>query len=217
MNKKNEKVSLYPSYLFSYIENFAFQNIWLIISINILGTIFGFWYYIPQLSNSSILMWPVIPDSPVATLFMALSLLFWKLNHNNETINMLAFFGCIKLGFWTPYILIVFKSNFDYLSPIMYQFLLWSHLSMAAEALIIRNYSNFNLKPVIFSSVWYLFNDLTDYLFPIIGKPHHTYIPSEISHSSSIHQTAATVAFFLSILIIFLAFSIYVNKIESKK
>jgi hypothetical protein len=60
------------------------------------GTAFGFWYYIPQFRLESVLAWPVIPDSPTATLFIACSLALYKLGRPNEYLNVLAFFGCIK-------------------------------------------------------------------------------------------------------------------------
>lgn len=52
-------------------------------------------------------MWPVVPDSPLATLFIAASLVAWKTGHSQEWLNVLAFFGCIKLGLWTLFTLLV--------------------------------------------------------------------------------------------------------------
>ena len=48
----------------------------------------------------------------MATLFIACSLALYKLGRSNEYLNMLAFFGCIKLGVWTPYVLTVFANAF---------------------------------------------------------------------------------------------------------
>ena len=76
------------------IETVALQYAWVIVAINLAGTAFGFWYYIPQFRVEPVLAWPVVPDSPVATLFIACSLALYKLGRANEYLNMLAFFGC---------------------------------------------------------------------------------------------------------------------------
>ena len=56
------------------IETVALRYAWAIVAINLAGTAFGFWYYIPQFRLEPVLAWPVVPDSPVATLFIACSL-----------------------------------------------------------------------------------------------------------------------------------------------
>ena len=45
------------------------------------------------------------------TSFIACSLALYKLGWSNKYLNMLAFFGCIKLGLWTPYVLTVFADT----------------------------------------------------------------------------------------------------------
>ena len=53
------------------IETVALRYAWGIVAINLAGTVFGFWYYIPQFRLEPVLAWPVVPDSPAATLFIA--------------------------------------------------------------------------------------------------------------------------------------------------
>ena len=124
------------------LEKLAFSLVWPIVLINLLGTIFGFWYYMPQFSNEPFLMWIFVPDSPVATLFFSLSLVLWQLKKDSILVSTLAFIGCIKLGLWTSYCLILFFSSFSYLDPLMYHFLLWSHLAMVLQALLILRYTS---------------------------------------------------------------------------
>ena len=71
---------------------------WVIVGINLAETAFGFWYYIPQFRLKPVLAWPVVPDSLTATLFIACSLALHKPGRSIEYLNVLAFFGCIKLG-----------------------------------------------------------------------------------------------------------------------
>jgi len=89
------------------------------------GTLFGFWYYgfhplplsdplfVSQFARTPTVMWPFVPDSPVATLFIALSLIAWKRGWNAEWLHALAFFGCIKLGLWTPFVQLVINGLGD--------------------------------------------------------------------------------------------------------
>ncbi len=158
------------------IEDYCLQYAWLIVAINVAGTGFGFWYYRFQLEASPMAMWPWIPDSPLATLFMALSLALYKLGRSNEIINMLAFYGNIKLGLWTPYTLVLFRGDFTH-DPAMFQFLFWSHLLMVAQAFLIHRYSRFPPWAIVGALVWYTIDLTVDYFIPLVGGPHHTWIP----------------------------------------
>ena len=191
------------------LEKLAFSLIWPIIIVNLIGTIFGFWYYMPQFSNEPFLMWIFVPDSPVATLFFSLSLVLWQLKKDSILVSTLAFIGCIKLGLWTSYCLILFFSSFSYLDPLMYHFLLWSHLAMVLQAFLILRYTSFSTNALIVGIFWYGLNDLVDYFIPIIGQPHHTWIPSEVingvvSHSTPAHSLAAVGALIVTLIPIIL-------------
>jgi uncharacterized membrane protein YpjA len=197
------------------LERIAFKLVWPIIFINLLGTAFGFLYYLPQFSVEPFLMLPFVPDSPVATLFFALSLGLWKLGKNSVWISSIAFIGCIKLGLWTPYVLLMFFSDFSYLHPLMYHFLFWSHLAMALQAFLIFRYTTFSFAAILVGFSWHFFNDIVDYFIPLIGSPHHTWLPSEVIggvayHAGSAHSIAAAGAVLLtSISLVFLLISIY--------
>jgi uncharacterized membrane protein YpjA len=209
------------------IETVALRYAWVIVAINLVGTAFGFWYYIPQFRLEPVLAWPVVPDSPTATLFIACSLALYKLGRSNEYLNMLAFFGSIKLGLWTPYVLTVFADAFlatvtpppqvvpvlgqALASNAMYAFLFISHLGMVVQAFLIHRYSDFPSRAILVTVIWYAFNDLVDYFVPIIGTPHHTLLPVEpvvngtVQHVSPAHEIAAAGAVVLTILATILA------------
>lgn len=177
------------------VETVALRYAWVIIAINLLGTAFGFWYYIPQFRLEPALAWPVVPDSPTATLFIACSLALYK------------------LGLWTPYVLTVFHEAFlataaaplpvalllgpQLASDAMYAFLFVSHLGMAVQAFVIYRYSDFPARAILVTLLWYGFNDLVDYFAPIAGTPHHTLLPVEpivngtVQHVSPEHEIAA--------------------------
>jgi uncharacterized membrane protein YpjA len=209
------------------IETLALRYAWVIVAINLIGTAFGFWYYLPQFRLEPIVAWPVVPDSPMATLLIAFSLALYKLGRSNEYVNMLAFFGCIKLGLWTPYVLTVFADAFlatvapppqvvpvlgsDFAPIAMYGFLFVSHLGMVVEAFLIHRYSDFPLAAILVAAGWYGFNDFVDYFVPIVGTLHHTLLPVEpimggvVQHVSPAHEIAAAGAVVFTLLATVLA------------
>ena len=217
-----ERLPRYLAPLPRRIETVALQYAWVIVAINVAGTAFGFWYYIPQFQLEPVVAWPVVPDSPTATLFIACSLALYKLGRSNEYLNVLAFFGCIKLGLWTPYVLTVFADAFlatvtpppqvvpllgrELASNAMYAFLFVSHLGMVVQAFLIHRYSDFPGRAILVAVIWYGFNDLVDYFVPIVGTPHHTLLPVEpivngtVQHVSPAHEIAAAGAVALTVL-----------------
>jgi uncharacterized membrane protein YpjA len=219
---ETERLPQYLAPLPTRVESVALRCAWGIVAINLAGTAFGFWYYIPQFRLEPVVMWPIVPDSPTATLFIACSLALYKLSRSNEYLNMLAFFGCIKLGLWTPYVLTVFADAFlatvtpppqvvpllgrELASNAMYAFLFVSHLGMVVQAFVIHRYSDFPRRAILVALLWYGFNDLVDYFVPIVGTPHHTLLPVEpivdstVQHVSPAHEIAAVGAVALTVL-----------------
>ena len=213
------------------IEDLGLRLAWPIVANNLLGTVFGFWYYgftpLPtdtptitgQFAIEPVVMWPLVPDSPVATLFIALAIAAWKLDYDVPALGALAFFGCLKLGAWTPFTLLVFAEDFSYLHVAMYNFLFWSHLAMVVEGFVLYRLYDFPVRAVAVAVAWYLGNDIVDYFVPIVGDPHHTLIPAEFVgdsyvHSLAAHDVAAAGAVTLTVLATFLALSTHVAKLR---
>ncbi|WP_121741929.1 DUF1405 domain-containing protein [Natronorubrum halophilum] len=159
------------------LEDLGLRFAWLVVAINLAGTAFGFWYYAPQLSETATVMWPWVPDSPLATLFIALAIACWKLGYEQPWLTSLAFFGNVVLGLWTPFTLLAFADAYGYLHPLMFQFLFWSHLAMVVQAFVLHRITDFPVWGVAVAFVWYASNLLVDYFAPIVGEPHHTAIP----------------------------------------
>lgn len=204
-----------------WLENLGLHLAVVVALINLAGTAFGFWYYRYQFSIEPLAAWPLVPDSPTATLFIALSLLFFRAGRPNEYLNALAFFGCIKLGAWTPFVLLAFAADFSYLHVAMYNFLFWSHLAMVVQAFVLHRYADFPVRAVFVAVVWYGLNDVVDYFVPIVGTPHHTLIPAEpivdgvVQHVSPAHEVAAAGAVVLTLAATFLALATRAKKAEA--
>ena len=218
------------------VENLGLALVWPVVLVNLVGTAFGFWYYgfhpfsdptiTWQFGGEPVSMWLFVPDSPVATLFIALAFGAWKLGRSNEYLNALAFFGCWKLGLWTPVVLVAFADGFLAQTPIpLYLFLVFSHLAMVVEGFVIHRVSDFPVRAVALAAAWYGLNDVLDYLLPVVGTPHHTLLPGQrlldsgvgFSHPSPTHEIAAAAAVSLTLLATFLALATRVKKLELER
>lgn len=199
----------YVAPLPEWLENIGLRLAWPIAIINLLGTVFGFWYYWPQLERTAIVMWPIVPVSPLATMYMGLSLIAWRLGYRAEWLHALAFFGCLKYGLWTPFVQVLLNGPAG-IELWLYQFLIWSHFAMAVQAFLIHRYANFPVWAVGFATGWYVLNDLLDYFVVVLDGPHHTWIRAivvngQIDRTLPAFDHAAGAAVSLTILAVFLA------------
>ncbi len=200
------------------LEDVAFRFVWVIVAINLLGTAFGFWYYRFQFQRLPVEMWAFVPDSPGATLLIALALAAWAVGKQSDTLTALAFFGNIKLGLWTPYVLLVFYPGFLANSgPAMYAFLLVSHLGMAVQAFVLYRITDFPIKAVAVATAWYTLDLLMDYFVPLVGDVTHTSLPyagSQPWFTTTVLQVAAAGAVVLTVVPVFLALATRVAKLR---
>ncbi|MFB6302983.1 MAG: DUF1405 domain-containing protein [Haloferacaceae archaeon] len=196
----------------AWLENLGLSLAPLVVATNLVGTAFGFWYYRFQFAGEPIAIWPLVPDSPTATLFAALAFAAWYVGRPSEYLSVLAFFGCWKLGLWTPFVLATFADGFLAMTALpMYAFLFGSHLAMVVEGFVIHRFADFRLRAVAVAAAWYGLNDLVDYALPLVGTPHHTLLPGQrataagFAHPSPTHEIAAAGAVSLTLTATLLA------------
>lgn len=133
-------------------------------AINIAGTAFGFFFYYPQLGDNPLYLWPFIPDSPLATVFAALTFMLIAHRKRNSIVESIAVIGNLKYGLWTVFVLIYYSEIFYSGNPLwMYLFLLLSHLAMAIQAVFVAEISEINIKAFLLASSWFILNDVIDY------------------------------------------------------
>ncbi len=202
------------------LEDIAYRFVWVIVAINLAGTAFGFWYYRFQFGRHPVEMWPFIPDSPLATLFIALALASWAVGRSSDTLATLAFFGNIKLGLWTPYVLVAFSPGFLANSgPAMYAFLFVSHLAMVVQAFVLHRMTDFPVKAVAIATTWYTVDLLMDYFVPLVGDVTHTSVPYAGStpwFTTTVLQVAAAGAVTLTVIPLFLALGTRVATLRAR-
>lgn len=135
--------------------------------INFFGTIYGYLWYAGQLSMTPAIFIPFVPDSPTASLFFTIVLLFFLLNRNTPYIEALAFMSLFKYGIWAVAmnILTLFTSGSIGWQGYM---LIASHGGMAIQALLyIPNY-RIELRHFAVASIWILHNDIIDYVYEMM-------------------------------------------------
>jgi uncharacterized membrane protein YpjA len=223
-----ESLPRYVAPLPTWVENVGLRLAVPIALANLLGTIFGFWYYAGrflelsppliegQLGATAVWAWPLVPDSPMATLFIGLSLLAWRLDWDVPWLHALALFGCIKLGGWTPFVQVLIEGQAGI--PLwLWHFLVWSHLAMVAEAFLIHRYADFPVRAVALALGWFALNDVVDYFVSPTGEPLHTWLGAEFvdgafAHTLPAHDLAAAGAVVLTLAATFLALATRVEK-----
>lgn len=147
--------------------------------VNLLGTAYGFVWYGKQLewtvANKPAVLLPFVPDSPTASLFFTLSLLFlladrhpaWRrrlafLAAPRALIDALAVITLIKYGVWA--VVINFADGWQGGGIDALQWMLiFSHAGMALEALVYARSLTYGKVALLFAAGWTLLNDGLDY------------------------------------------------------
>jgi uncharacterized membrane protein YpjA len=146
---------------------------YLIVLINLGGTVYGIYYYHLQLLEYPFYMWPIISDSPNSTLAFAVAFLLLYRKKSKDIITIFAGASLIKYGLWTDFVLL-FHSGY-FFSPermLLYTGIFITHTAMVVEgiplAATVRN-MGWRVYAVL---LWFLINDGFDYL-----RGTHPYIP----------------------------------------
>ncbi|WP_449536730.1 DUF1405 domain-containing protein [Ferdinandcohnia sp. Marseille-Q9671] len=137
--------------------------IWILLLINVPGTIYGYIWYESQLKITPKEFLLFVPDSPTASLFFCLVLLAFILRKNWPLIEALAIVTLFKYGIWAVVMNILTYFTVG-LSPSGYMLII-SHLGMAIQGLLYAPY--YRIKPIhlVLAAVWTLHNDVIDYVF----------------------------------------------------
>jgi uncharacterized membrane protein YpjA len=200
------------------LEAFALRYARLIVAVNLAGTAFGFWYYRGQFGRTPVEMWPFVPDSPAATLFFALALGAWAVGRPNDHLAALAFVGNVKLGLWTPYVLVLFADGFLAFTPVpLFAFLAVSHLGMVVQAFVLHRITDFPLRAVAVATAWYAVDLLMDYFVPVTGGVTHTAVPyadGEPYFTTTVLQVTAAGAVVFTVVPLFLMLATRIRTLE---
>jgi uncharacterized membrane protein YpjA len=182
------------NFIYPFLTNKSF--LWLLLLVNLFGTIYGYIWYMPQLEITKIYFLPFVPDSPTASLFFCFVLIAFLLGKNWPIFEVLAIITLFKYGIWAVVMNILTLIVTGYL-PWEGYMLIASHLAMAIQGILYAPFYRVKWWHIIIAAIWTLHNDIIDYVFmqyPIYSQL-SLYI-SEIGYFT----------YWLSILSIFLAF-----------
>lgn len=171
---------------------------WILLAVNILGTIYGYIWYMWQLEITDPIFIIFVPDSPTASLFFSIALFGWLINRHFKLIEALALITLVKYGLWA--VVMNIWTQFES-GPIGFVgwMLVISHFAMAVQALLYIPMYKFKWIHVLIAAIWTLHNDVIDYVF---GQ-------MPIYRSLSEHtQTIGYFTFWLSIACILIAIKV---------
>lgn len=111
------------------------KYLYIILATNIIGSIYGYYWYAEQLASTPKYLWLFIPDSPLSTTLFAVVLALSLAGLQSLLLSLAAFAGCIKYGIWAVIMITEFwlKGGDVEFEVAM----LWiSHMGMAAQGVI---------------------------------------------------------------------------------
>lgn len=138
--------------------------LWILLFINVLGTVYGYDWYMWQLEITEPKFWIFVPDSPTASLFFSLAIIGWLINRNFKLIEALAFITLIKYGLWAVVMNLLTLLETGSIGWVGWM-LVGSHFAMAVQAILYSPLYRFRLIHILIAAVWTLHNDVIDYVF----------------------------------------------------
>lgn len=143
--------------------------LWLLLWINLFGTIYGYMWYGWQLRETPPQFLLFVPDSPTASLFFVFVLIAFLLRKNWPIIEALAIVTLFKYGTWAVVmnILVLYVTG-DL--PWQGYMLIASHAAMAVQGMLYAPYYRVKAWHLFVAAVWTLHNDVIDYLFKMMPR-----------------------------------------------
>jgi uncharacterized membrane protein YpjA len=143
--------------------------LWLLLVINIAGTIYGYIWYKWQLVDTPPIFLPFVPDSPTASLFFVFVLIAFILGKNWPIFEALAIVTLIKYGIWAVVMnLLVLQvtGELDWIALM----LIFSHGAMAVQGMLYAPFYRIKTWHLVVTGIWTLHNDVIDYVFFMLPR-----------------------------------------------
>ncbi|SIQ46569.1 MULTISPECIES: DUF1405 domain-containing protein [unclassified Paenibacillus] len=201
------------SNLFSRYALLNRRFLWLLLVVNALGTVYGYYWYKGQLEatvDAGNPLWQLVfvPDSPTASLFFTLSLLYLLFppvdqGRLGKTVRVLieglGTVTSVKYGIWATTMILAGAARGDMLEPAHFM-LMASHLGMALEALLYVRFMAVGKIAALAAAGWLLLNDYCDYHYGI-----YPYLPSTLENDVPAVRTFTIGLSIFSLLAVWLA------------
>ncbi|WP_050615411.1 DUF1405 domain-containing protein [Bacillus testis] len=138
--------------------------LWLLLVVNILGTIYGYYWYKDQLAYSKLVFIPFIPDSPTACLFFVFVLVAFLSGKNWGLFEALAMVSLFKYGIWAVLMnlfMLIVEGSLHWTGYM----LMASHFAMALQGLLYAPFYRIKAWHLMVAAVFTLHNEIIDYVF----------------------------------------------------
>lgn len=155
-------MKLYFSWIWLILSHKSF--LWLLLFVNLLGTVYGYDWYMWQLVITEPKFWLFVPDSPTASLFFTLAIFGWLINRNFKLIEALALITLVKYGLWAVVMNLLTLIETGSIGWVGWM-LVVSHFAMAVQAILYIPFYKFGLGHIVIAAIWTLHNDVIDYVF----------------------------------------------------
>lgn len=131
---------------------------------NLLGTLYGYYWYMGQLEHTRWYFMPFVPDSPTASLFLVIALILMVLGRHSGLFEALAFVTLIKYGVWAVVMNIFTFIALGEVTGIGLM-LCFSHGIMAIEAFLFLPFFKIKKWHILVTLIWVFHNDVIDYVY----------------------------------------------------
>lgn len=175
-----------------------------LIVVNLLGSIYGFYWYRGQLQETPVYLWLFTFDSPLSVILFSAALLGYLLRFENKLLHLIGYTGVIKFGIWASVVILDFWIVGGGTPTFVVAMLLLSHLGMALEGFVFIRHFHYPLRTIVALAFWFGIGDYLDY---VVGIHPWLYYPGQA-------RTAAVTAVVLSI---FLLLYVVSRKRESRR
>lgn len=173
--------------------------------INFLGTMYGYYWYRFQLTVTPDIFLIFVPDSPTASLFFTIFLLFFLFHKNVPYVEALAIITLFKYGVWAV-TMNLFTLYVDGSLSWQGYMLMFSHGAMAFQGLLYAPFYTIKLRHIVFAAIWTLHNDVIDYVFDMMPM---------YSSLTAYMDEIGYFTFWLSIFSIFIAYKLTIKPANS--
>lgn len=142
---------------------YARPFLWIVLVAEITGSIYGYYWYIPQLRVTPWYLWLFTWDCPFYSTLFSLWLFSYLKNyrlHRNSLYTAITFTGLIKYGLWT---VIIVQDSYLLGTPITVDLLglQFSHFIMLIQGFILIKMVK--LQHIFIVLSWMILNDFVDY------------------------------------------------------
>lgn len=149
-------------YIFSFLSNRYFLI--LLFIVNLLGTIYGYYWYRFQLTETDPVFLIFVPDSPTASLFFTIVILGYLIHKQWPLIEALAVITLFKYGIWAVVMNFLTWGVTGEMSAVAWMLVL-SHAAMAVQGLLYAPFYRIKVWHIVLAAVWTFHNDVIDYVY----------------------------------------------------